>query len=230
MKISETIVGTKKYLLKTKKNKIRKLNRLNVKTSVLVWAILGVIFASTNALGTVVMSSDVPKIIPDDDPAGISSTLDFPSMIIGDVDLILTITHNSVLDLHIELQSPAGTTAVLLLDGWSEGGILTGMGYPNPNFLNTHFDDESKTSLHEVKAPYTGSFNIDRSDMPGNDNMSFFYGQDAGGTWTLFVSDGAEWDEGTLVEWGLEIVPEPATVMLLGLGSLALLKMPRIKI
>lgn len=185
---------------------------------VLVWGILGLMIMSGTALGSiVVMSTDVPRAIPENSPVGVTSTLDFPSMIIEDVDLILTITHTCIPDVHIDLTSPAGTTAHLI-NAWTEGGIFEGVGCPD-DFVDTRFDDEALTNLRDGVAPYTGHFNI---VWPGNDTMSFFDGQNAGGTWTLFISDLAAVDVGTLQAWGLEIVPEPATLALLGLGGLLL--------
>lgn len=165
------------------------------------------------AQGAIVMSSNVPMPVPDNNPAGVTSTLVFPSMTIGDVDLILFATHSSVPDLHIELTSPSGTTAVLV-SAFTEGGIFVGLGTPD-NFFDTHLDDDAPINLRNGSAPYTGHYNI---VWPGNDLLSVFDGEDAGGRWTLFVSDLAGFDVGTIDQWGLEIVPEPATMTLLGLG------------
>ena len=186
----------------------------------LVWGILGLSIMSATARGSiVVMSTDVPKAIPDDSPVGVTSTLEFPSMTIEDVDLILTIIHPFVDDCHIELTSPAGTTA-RLIDSWNEGGILHGEG-GRVDFVDTHLDDEAPVNLRDGIPPHTGHYNI---VWPGNDTMSFFDGQNAGGTWTLFVADLAAADVGRIESWGLEVVPEPATIALLGLGALQLLR------
>jgi len=209
MRVLKGIIDIKKSVSYGRKTKMKKV--------LIATTILGMVVSSTVLGSTIVMSTDVPKAIPENNPVGVTSTLVFPSMIIVDVDLILTITHTCIPDIHIELTSPAGTTAHLV-DAWTEGGIFVGIGCPD-NFVNTHFDDDAPTNLLNGVAPYTGHFNI---DWPGNDKMSFFDGQNAGGMWTLFVSDLAAADTGTLQGWGLEIVPEPCTLILLALGGLAL--------
>jgi subtilisin-like proprotein convertase family protein len=59
--------------------------------------------------------------------------------------------------------------------------------------------------------------------------LSTFNGQNASGTWTLFISDLAGADSGTLNGWSLQFtgtdaaVPEPATVGFAALGIVAIL-------
>jgi hypothetical protein len=100
----------------------------------------------------IVPSSDVPKAIPDNNPAGIKSVLRGPNLILTDVNLILkSLPHTCIPDLHIELTSPAGTTATLVKAA-SEGGILKGLGCP-ANFTNTVLDDQTFTNLRNGVAP-----------------------------------------------------------------------------
>ena len=119
---------------------------------------------------------------------------------------------------HIALTSPFGTITILV-KAFTEEGILTGLGTPD-NFINTVFDDQAATNLRNGVAPYTGSFNINDPSVVLNP-LSTFNGQNAQGTWTLFISDLAAFDTGTLNGWSLQFssdVPEPAAVWLSALG------------
>jgi subtilisin-like proprotein convertase family protein len=191
---------------------------------------LGVFCAAVSLAGTItVASTDVPKTIPDNNPVGVTSTLIGPALSnLTDINLIFTeLLHTSVADLHIGLTSPGGTSAVLV-KAFTEGGILTGLGTPD-NFIGTVFDDQAPNNLRFGAAPYTGSFNINDASVVANP-LSTFNGQNASGTWTLFVSDLAAFDVGTLNGWsiqftgtGTDSVPEPGTIGLLGLGLAGIL-------
>jgi subtilisin-like proprotein convertase family protein len=157
-------------------------------------------------------SADVPKAIPDNDPAGVSSTLSIPGAgTIQDVNVRVGITHTWVGDLKIQLQSPAGTIVVL---ADRPGGVANGAD----NLTGTVFDDEADTALGAAgtAAPYTGSFKPQNAGGP-QQLLSSFDGQSTTGTWTLTVSDLANRDTGTLQSWGLDLpvadcdfVPPPA--------------------
>ncbi len=170
-----------------------------------------------------------PQAIPESNLVGITSTLNGPSLIITDVNLVINkLLHTSVSDLHIELQAPSGER-VVLMKAFTEGGILIHRGTPD-NFINTIFDDQAPKNLRKGKAPYTGSFNLNHKSIVINP-LSQFNGLNAYGTWTLYVSDRAAKDTGTLYNWSLQFtgtsvppneVPEPGTIFLLGAGSAVL--------
>ncbi|MCP4663659.1 MAG: hypothetical protein GY856_50385 [bacterium] len=154
-----------------------------------------------------VPSTDVPRNIPDDDPAGVTSTVVVTeplTITITDVNLIFDeVRHTCVPDLHVELTSPSGTTTVVLMRSFVEGGILVGLGCP-ADFVGTVLDDEAAANLAGGTAPFTGWFNLEHPSVVTNP-LSRFLGEEAAGTWTLFVSDLAANDVGTLEAWSLEL-------------------------
>jgi subtilisin-like proprotein convertase family protein len=133
-------------------------------------------------------SSDVPKAIPDNNPLGVTSTLDVPaSGAILDVNVLgLTGLHTWISDLTFDLISPANTT-VRILDG--------------PCSYQDNFD----LSLDdEAAGPYPCPPTGGGTYLPDNP-LSAFDGQGSPGTWRLNITDHYSSDLGQLQAWGLEI-------------------------
>jgi subtilisin-like proprotein convertase family protein len=141
---------------------------------------------------TIYSSRDVPKSIPDNLMAGVTSALVIPAPGINIVDLTLRIDdlrHPYDGDLQITLIAPNGTT-VLLVDR---------VGGSGNDFVGTHLNDA--LSLPLIKggtAPFTGAF---RPDNP----LSTFRDIPSADTWTLKISDRAPRDEGALNGWSLQV-------------------------
>jgi len=57
--------------------------------------------------------------------------------------------------------------------------------------------------------------------------FAFFNGDAAQGNWTLHISDRGGGDTGRLGSWTLQLLPEPASMALLGLGALAFIRRRR---
>ncbi len=177
-----------------------------------------------------VSSTSAAQAIPESNLAGITSNLIGPSLILTDLNLVINrLVHTSVSDLHIELRAPSGLR-IVLIDAFTESGLLIHKGTPD-DFIGTIFDDQAPTNLAQAKGPYTGTFNINHKSV-GNSPLSQFNGLNASGTWTLYVSDRAAKDTGTLYDWSLQFsgtpvqptneVPEPGTIFLIGSGIAAL--------
>jgi subtilisin-like proprotein convertase family protein len=134
---------------------------------------------------------------------------------IYDLDVRLSLTHGSLFDLEILLESPAGTSVALNLAGNTafiirgEDGRLTAVG----GTFDLLFDDEAATPIDQAAKPFTGPFQPTAS-------LSSFDQQDAFGTWYLRIYDAFYADTGTLDGFELVITtPEPATAILLIFGT-----------
>jgi subtilisin-like proprotein convertase family protein len=132
-------------------------------------------------------SGDVPKPIVGGQTA-ISNLVISQSMTIADVNVQLNITESSDKNLTITLHSPAGTVITL----------SNRRGANGHNFTNTIFDDQALVAISAGSAPFAGSY---RPDSP----LSPLNGQNASGTWQLWVQDQAPHDQGTLNSWSLII-------------------------
>lgn len=122
-------------------------------------------------------STDTPIDIPENDPNGITSVIYVSDAgCTADVNVFVDISHTYIGDLIVQLTSPAGVTVRL----------HNRTGGTTDNIFKTY--DQ-------------GSVN---PDGPGS--LNDFIGQDVNGAWTLFVSDNANLDVGTLNAWSLGIV------------------------
>jgi subtilisin-like proprotein convertase family protein len=147
------------------------------------------LFSFTTGSCMLTASSDVPKSISSSGtPTVVSSLTIAEPGIISDVNVIdLTGLHTWISDLTITVTSPEGTSVTLFqficsdLDNW-----------------DLNFDDQAEPG--SIPCPPTDGGNY----QPLN-SLSIFNGENKIGTWTLTVSDGANFDGGSLESWGLQI-------------------------
>ncbi len=130
-------------------------------------------------------SNQTAVAIPDNNTAGVESTINIPDNItLSDVNVSVNITHTYIRDLYLKLTSPQGTEVILYDHNCN-----------NQHNIIATFDDEGQAlncgSLtgHIIPVGKLGDFN----------------GEEAQGTWKLFVSDNAQADAGTLNSWSLEL-------------------------
>lgn len=186
--------------------------------------------------------------IPDDAYSGALATMT-PSTItvtvagnersISGVDVTLSLDHTFVGDLTIKLKSPSGTIVTLLnrpglftLDnGVQTGGDDSNFGAGFP----ITYDDSAGDSAEDMGVsllddevigdPGNGSPDayVPDADGAGNDLLATFNGENANGTWTLYLADSAPGATGALQQWSLRIttIPEPATGVLAASGLAA---------
>ena len=135
--------------------------------------------------------------IPDNDPAGISTTLtvtdDFD---ITDLNVDLDISHTWVGDVIVTIQSPAGTTAIVI----DQPGVpASTFGCSGDDILASMDDEATDPVEDECDA---GVPTINGSFIPNNP-LSVFDGESTLGDWILTVSDNAGGDTGTINTWGI---------------------------
>lgn len=134
-------------------------------------------------------SEDTPKLIPDNDPDGITSTINIEEIVeISDINIGVNIEHPYASDLFLSLINPQGQTIVLVYDAEHEGA----------NYTETLFDDDASLSIVQGSPPYTGSF------RPA-DPLSVYNFTMSNGIWTLYIEDTAANDEGSLRDWSIQI-------------------------
>jgi subtilisin-like proprotein convertase family protein len=114
---------------------------------------------------------------------------------IEDVNVTLNIEHTFDADLDVVLIGPDGTTVELFSD----------VGGGGDNFTNTTLDDAASTSITAGSAPFTGTFSPEGS-------LADFNGLSSAGDWTLQITDDANLDGGTLLNWSIQICTDPATL------------------
>ncbi|MCC6189756.1 MAG: S8 family serine peptidase [Anaerolineales bacterium] len=153
--------------------------------------------ASTLGVTQTFTSTNVPIAIPDNNAAGITSTLNIAaSGLVGDVDVRLTdVTHGWVGDLSMQLLSPGGAQ-VSLMNRPGAGSF----GSSGNNFVNAILDDDAATAIEQISGtgPFTGAY---RPDQP----LASLNGGPNAGAWRLRVQDNATPDTGSLNAWSLDL-------------------------
>ena len=134
---------------------------------------------------------------------------------IYDLDVGISVTHTSVFDLQIFVESPAGTSLCLNMYNFDEF-------FKGEDYTQTIFDDEAEVPIKEGEPPFTGRF---RPRSPAQ--LSVFDGQDTFGQWKLRVYDAYYYDTGTLESFEVMITicePGTATLLIFGVAFVALFK------
>ena len=108
--------------------------------------------------------------------------------IVNDVNVIVNLDHTFDGDLELKLRGP--NNAEVVLSARNGGG--------GENYTNTTFDDEATQTIASGSPPFTGSFQPDG-------NLADFDGVQSIGDWTLVITDNANVDGGTLLDWTLQL-------------------------
>jgi subtilisin-like proprotein convertase family protein len=137
---------------------------------------------------------------------------------ICDVDIAIDLTHESLYDLQIVLQSSAGTNVILNSAGndafiiRDKNNRLTAFGGSGELI----FDDESNTSIWQATAPFFST------PFKPVGSLSSFDNEDIYGKWKLKICDAYYAGTGTLNGVKLIITtstPEPSSAILLALAA-----------
>ena len=171
-----------------------------------VSTITGTVSGGTAGVNGLIGSSGIVNIaIPDNTPAGISSTIKLPALTMqqaANLKLRLNITHTFVGDLRVTLTSPCGVTFA-----FDRPGVPPGT-FGNADALSGVylFDLSAATVIPETTVGGTipaGSYLP--SDVAGAAHTwaGVTFPCAAAGDWVLNVSDNTSIDLGTLVDWAL---------------------------
>jgi uncharacterized repeat protein (TIGR01451 family) len=137
--------------------------------------------------------SDAPgSNITTGSPVNATLAVSVTDTFLWDLDLTINLTHTFAGDLDITLTSPGGTTVVVTTDN--------GGGADNV-FAGTLFDDDAGVPVSDEA--YAN--NVTSSPLQIEAALAGFIGEDPNGTWTLNVTDDAGGDDGTLVDWSLDV-------------------------
>jgi subtilisin-like proprotein convertase family protein len=133
------------------------------------------------------------------------------NFLITDVTVTVDIAHSWLDDLDISIGSPAGTT-VLLFDH---------LGGSSNDIPDSTFADGGAAFVAGTSGTWAPA-------QP----LSLLAGESSLGLWTLTINDDADLDTGLLYSWSLNFaggaeIPEPTTMLLVGLGLGGLLFMRR---
>jgi subtilisin-like proprotein convertase family protein len=138
-------------------------------------------------------SKDTPVPIPDNDAAGVESTIDlsYISGTITDVNVKLSISHDRDQDIVATLVDPDN----------KEIPLFTNVGRTGVNFTGTVLDDEAVQTLPKDTnqgAPFTGSWRPEGQ-------LSNLDGKNIAGVWKLRVADTGAGHTGSLLGWCLQL-------------------------
>jgi len=143
-------------------------------------------------------SNDTPVSVPDNAATTQTATIVYSTNnneLVHDLNVSVQITHSWVSDLTLELQSPQGTSVVLLENECPDG-----------NNIDVTFTDDGLT----VDCNVFGSPAISGNVSPLTP-LSNFNGEDPNGVWTLSVADGVPQDGGSIDDFSIEICDGTAT-------------------
>ena len=165
-------------------------------------------------------------VVPDNDLSGltITETATGWSGSINNLSVTLNLSGGWNGDLYAYLYHN-GVMSVLLNQVGTPAN--SGLGYGDSGF-NVTLSDTAAYSIHNYQAnsPTIISGVVQGTWQPDGAGLSLFDGQDASGTWSLYLADLNPGGVMTVNSWGLglTIVPEPSTLALAGLGGLLLFR------
>ncbi len=198
------------------------------------FAILGLLVAAGAAHAVTYTYGGPAYAIPDSNVAGVSSQIMGVPALASINSVSITMAHTWVGDVILTLSN--GSTTVNLINRTGRVGT-SGFG-DSSNLAGTYTFAVAGADFVAAAAGTTGDVPVGTyfsSDMGTATNSStpngFFSGAQAAADWTLFASDNAGGDTGSIETWSIDgsPVPEPTTMAALGLGLAAVARRRRNK-
>ena len=118
-------------------------------------------------------------------------------ILVGDLNLQISLTHTHVSYLDCFLTGPDGQRIEL----------FSGVGGHDDNFDNTVFDDQSRYPINKARPPFEGSFQP-MALLKRQPSLSHYNGKNARGVWQLVVRGSRSDRFGMLHLWSLNIRPQ----------------------
>lgn len=152
-----------------------------------------------------------------------------------EVDLIIATTWQG--DIEARVVAPSGNSVTLIN---RPGTADTTFGFGADHFGNPmtgefmRFSDSASSFYDSPDVATPGITNVIGSWKPSGGSLASFIGEEIGGVWQLEVSDHVELDLSSINGFGIHAIakpappPEPATLALLGIGSLITLRRRRL--
>jgi subtilisin-like proprotein convertase family protein len=144
------------------------------------------------------------KPIPDHSAYGIKDTITVAYDInIGDIKIFFHASHSRFSDLSLRISSPFSNAGYLFKN--------PGLGTPfeNAKDPNITFEQDAYLSMHNFETVDTGA--ITGEYRPDTLNLNNFYNHSAKGNWILYLVDNKTGETGSLIGWGLDIIPSSGT-------------------
>ena len=117
--------------------------------------------------------------------------------LIGDLNVLMSLTHTNVSYLDCYLTGPDGQRIEL----------FTEVGGRDDNFDNTIFDDQSQHLITKARPPFRGTF-MPEALLKRQPSLSHFNGKSVKGVWQLVVRGTRSERFGMLHSWSLLIKPQ----------------------
>ena len=196
----------------------------------LVKTSLSALMLSSNLSAGLIVESGTGFAIPDNDPSGVSSSVVVSqNETVTDVEVTLNgLNHSWAGDLSATITNGTVTSTLFQRVG-DTGGTSGDSSVFDGDY--TFSDDGGDLWQEADNAGFGVTITGGDYKATGAQNSSVvlatdFSGQSSAGTWTLFMSDAADGDTGTLGSWSIQlttsasgssVVPEPGTMSLFAL-------------